>query len=104
VDGGELPTAGTAREIDDERVIERALRLFDHDSRRWEVASKTRIRVGPREALAVETWDPLSHVFHKRTVLFVNAGRLLAAGTAQGTVEETKGPLDELVRSIRFRD
>ncbi|MCM3876593.1 MAG: hypothetical protein NEA02_09255 [Thermoanaerobaculia bacterium] len=104
VDGGPVEAAGTATEIDDKRVIERALRFFDHDPRRWEVSSKTRMRVGSREALAVDTWEPLSHVFHKRTVLFVNAGRLLVAGTAQGTVEETKGPLDELVRSIRFPD
>lgn len=104
VDGGEIETAGNAREIDDDRVIERALRLFGHDPRRWEIASKTRMRVGPREALAVNTWDPLSHVFHSRTILFVNAGRLLAGGIVQGTVEATKGPLEDLARSIRFPD
>lgn len=96
-DGGEL-----AGEIDDERVIERARRFFDHDLERWEISAKTRIRVGPVEALAVDTWEPLSHVFHNRTILFANGGRLLVAGTAQGTAEATKGPLDELVRSIRF--
>lgn len=104
VDAGRVETVGTAGEIDDERVINRALGFFGHDPRRWEIASKTRMRVGPREALAVDTRDPLSHVFHERTILFVNAGRLLVAGTALGTVEETKIPLDELVRSIRFRD
>jgi hypothetical protein len=104
VDAGRVETAGTGREIDDERVIERARRLFDHDLKRWEISAKTRIRVGPQEALAVDTWEPLSHVFHNRTILFVNAGRLLVAGTAQGTAEETKGPLDALARSIRFSD
>ncbi|MEO8586529.1 MAG: hypothetical protein ABI584_10250 [Acidobacteriota bacterium] len=104
VDGGPAPSTGIAGELDDERVIERALRLFDHDPRRWVIGAKTRIRVGPREALAVDTWDPLSHVFHSRTVLFVNAGRLLVAGTAQGSFEATKKPLDQLARSIRFPD
>ena len=89
---------------DDERNIARALSFFGHDPRRWEIASKTPLHVGGREALAVETRDPLSHVFHNRTILFVNAGKLLAAGTGQGTVDQTKGPLDELARSIRFAD
>ena len=107
VDGGALPTVGSsggAAEIDDDRVVARALGYFGHDPRRWEVASKTRMRVGPGEALAVTTWDPLSHILHNRTILFVNARRLLAAGTAQGTAEETNGPLDELARSVRFEN
>ena len=102
VDGGPAPSAGIAGELDDERVIERALRLFDHDPRRWVIGAKTRIHVGPQEALAVDTWDPLSHVFHGRTVLFVNAERLLVAGTVMGSYEATKKPLDGLARSVRF--
>lgn len=104
VDAGELLGGALPGEFDDEHVIERARRLFDHDLKRWEISAKTRLRVGPREALAVDTWEPLSHVFHSRTILFANAGRLLVVGTAQGTVEETKAPLDELARSIRFPD
>ncbi len=104
VDAGEVPGGASAGEIDDEAVVDRALRLFGHDPRRWKVAAKTRLHIGPREALAVDTWDPLSHVYHQRAILFLNAGRLLAAGAVQGTTEETKGRLDELVRSIRFPD
>jgi len=104
VDLGRVETAEGAGVADDERNIARALSFFGHDPRRWEIASKTPLHVGGREALAVETRDPLSHVFHNRTILFVNAGKLLAAGTGQGTVDQTKGPLDELARSIRFAD
>lgn len=99
VDGGEIPPG---QELDDERLVDRALRLFEHDPRRWAIGGKTRLRVGSREALAVDTWDPLSHAFHKRTVLFLHDGRLLVAGTTMGAAEATKAPLDAIVRSVRF--
>lgn len=103
VDAGEVP-AEAAGDVGDERVIGRALSFFDHDPRRWVIAAKTRIRVGEKEALAVDTWEPLSHVPHNRVILFANRERLLVAGIAQGAVEKTKGALDELARSIRFAD
>ena len=99
VDGGEVPPGG---ELGDGRLVGRALRLFDHDPRRWTIGAKTLLKIGPREALAVDTWDPLSHVAHKRTVLFVHDGRLLAAGILMGTAEQAKPPLDALARSVRF--
>ena len=104
VDGGELPAGVTQAAIDNDTHIDRALRLFDHDARRWEVGAKRRIRAGAREALAVDTWDPLTHVVHKRTVLIVNERRLLVAGTVRGTFEATRGPLDALVSSLKFPD
>ncbi len=88
----------------DEGNVARALRLSGHDPRRWEVFARTRLPVGPGVALAVDTRDPLSHVFHKRTLLFVLGGRLLVAFPEQGSVEETQAPLDSLARSIRPPD
>lgn len=104
VDGGELPAGVTQAAIDNDTHIDRALRLFDHDARRWEVGAKRRIRAGAREALAVDTWDPLTHVVHKRIVLIVNERRLLVAGTVRGTFEATRGALDALVSSLKFPD
>ncbi len=101
VDAGTLDP-DTSGDLDDERLIGRALRLFGHDPRRWEVSSKTRIRTGSGEALVIDTWDPMSHVPHQRVVLFVNGGRLLVAGASAGSFEATKGPLEGLARSVRF--
>jgi hypothetical protein len=103
-DGGELPASVTQAAVDDAAYIDRALRLFGQDSTRWEVGAKRRIRAGAREALAVDTWDPLTHVVHARVVLFVNERRLLVAGTSRGSFEATQAALDALVRSVRFPD
>ncbi len=103
VDGGELPASERPESFDDE-TVDRALRLFDHDPRRWEIAGKTLLSAGTRKALAVDTWDPLSHALHQRTVLLANRGRLLVAGTFQGTWGTTAGALDALVGSVRLQD
>ncbi len=103
VDGGPAQL-GPAGEIDTERVLDRALRLFGHDSKRWVIGAKTHIRGEFGEALVVDTWDPLSHVLHQRTIVFVRAGRLLAAGAVMGSYDATKEPLEALARSIRFPD
>ena len=102
VDGGALPPGTGAANLEDEWLVQRARRLFDHDSRRWEIASRTRIVSGDVEALVVDTQEPLSHVFHKRTVVFVNGGRLLAGGMVMGLPDEGRDALDALARSIRF--
>lgn len=102
VDGGEVPAGFAAGDLEDERLVQRALRLFEHDARRWQVGAKTRVVSGGVEALAVDTRDPLSHAFHKRTVLFVNRGRLLAGGMVMGLPDEGRAALDALARSIRF--
>ena len=102
VDGGELPPGTGAANLEDEWLIQRALRLFEHNPRRWEVGAKTRITVGDREALVVDTREPLSHAFHQRTVVFVNGTRLLAGGMVMGLPEEGRDALDVLARSIRF--
>jgi hypothetical protein len=104
VDGGELPAGVTQASVDNDAIIDRALRLFDHDPRRWDVGFKRRVRAGAREALAVDTWDPLTHVVHKRTILIVNERRLLVAGTLRGSFETTGGPLGALVASVKFPD
>jgi hypothetical protein len=103
VDGGELPAPVRPDAFDDE-TVERALRLFEHDPRRWEIAGKTLLSAGPRKALAVDTWDPLSHALHQHTILLANGGRLLVAGTFQGTWGTTVGALDALVGSVRFQN
>jgi hypothetical protein len=102
VDGGELPPGTGPANLEDEWLVQRALRLFGHDARRWEIASRTRLAAGDREALVVDTREPLSHVFHARTVLFVNGGRLLAGGMLMGAPDEDRDALDVLARSIRF--
>ena len=102
VDGGALPPGTGDANLEDEWLVQRALRLFGHDPRRWEIASKTRIAAGDREALVVDTQEPLSHVFHTRTVVFVNGGRLLAGGMLMGLPEEGRDALDALARSVRF--
>lgn len=104
VDGGELAAGVTQASVDNDVIIDRALRLFDHDPRRWDVGAKRRVRAGAREALAVDTWDPLTHVVHKRTILIVNERRLLVAGTLRGSFETTGGPLGALVASVKFPD
>ncbi len=50
----------------------------------------------------MDTREPLSHVFHARTVVFVNGGRLLAGGMVMGLPDEGRDALDALARSIRF--
>ena len=50
----------------------------------------------------MDTQEPLSHVFHTRTVVFVNGGRLLAGGMLMGLPEEGRDALDALARSVRF--
>lgn len=102
VDGGALPPGTGAANLEDEWLVQRALRLFEHNPRRWEVASRTRIAVGDGEALVVDTQEPLSHVFHARTVVFVNGGRLLAGGMLMGLPDEGRAALDALARSIRL--
>ncbi len=102
VDGGPLPEGVGPSNLEDEWLVQRALRLFSHDPRRWEVGARTRLSAGPHEALAVDTRDPLSHAFHARTILFVNRGRLLAAGMVMGVPEANRVPLDALARSVRF--
>ena len=102
VDGGALPPGTGPANLEDEWLVQRALRLFGHSARRWEVASRTRIAAGDAEALVVDTREPLSHVFHARTVLFVNGGRLLAGGMLMGPPDEGRDALDALARSIRF--
>lgn len=101
-DGGELPLGAT--ELDDERLVARALRLFGHDPRRWEIGAKTRLSAAGGEALALDTREPLSHVPHARVVLFVHRGRLLALGPVMGSHEATRAALDALVASVRFLD
>ena len=103
VDGGDLPFSKSPDAFDEETVA-RALRLFRHDPRRWEIAGRTLLSAGPRKALAVDTWDPLSHALHQRTILLANRGRLLVAGMFQGTWGTTAGSLDALVGSVRFQD
>jgi hypothetical protein len=102
VDGGELPPGTGAANLEDDWLVQRALKLFEHDARRWEVGAKTRITVGDRDALVVDTREPLSHAFHKRTVVFVNGGRLLAGGMVMGLPETSRAALDALARSVRF--
>jgi hypothetical protein len=102
VDGGALPPGTGAANLEDEWLVQRALRLFGHDARRWEVASRTRVAAGDGEALVVDTREPLSHVFHARTVVFVSGGRLLAGGMVMGLPEEGRDALDALARSVRF--
>src|SRR5512140_1098414 len=102
VDGGELPPGTGAANLEDEWLIQRALRLFEHNPRRWEVGAKTRIAVGDREAVVVDTREPLSHAFHQRTVVFVNGNRLLAGGMVLGRPETARDALDALARSVRF--
>lgn len=102
VDGGELPPGTGPANLEDDWLVQRALRLFGHDARRWEIASRTLLAAGGREALVVDTREPLSHVFHKRTVVFVNGGRLLAGGMLMGAPDEGRAALDLLARSIRF--
>ena len=102
VDGGALPPGTGAANLEDEWLVQRALRLFDHDARRWEIASRTRIVSGDVEALVVDTQEPLSHVFHKRTVVFVNGSRLLAGGMVMGLPADGRDAVDALARSVRF--
>ena len=102
VDGGELPPGTGPANLEDEWLVQRALRIFGHDPRRWEVSSRTRVPAGDRDALVVDTRDPLSHAFHARTVLFVHGGRLLAGGMVMGVPEEGRNALDALARSVRF--
>jgi hypothetical protein len=102
VDGGELPPGTGPANLEDEWLVQRALKLFGHDPRRWEVGSRSRVAAGDRDALVVDTRDPLSHVFHARTVVFVNGGRLLAGGMVMGVPDEARDALDALARSIRF--
>lgn len=101
-DGGEVPLGAT--ELDDERLVTRALRLFGHDPRRWEIGAKTRLSAGGGEALALDTREPLSHVPHARVVLFVHRGRLLVLGPVMGSHEATRAAIDSLARSLRFAD
>ncbi len=94
----------------------RAGKIDDPNARRTRAAhASTTIRAGGRsrpgrpsrssgrDALAVDTWEPLSHAYRERFYFVLNAGRLLvAAARVMGPAEETKAPLDALVRSIRF--
>jgi len=93
---------GPAGEVDDPDLMARALRTIDHDPHRREVASKTPIQIGGRDALAVDTWEPLSHAYRERFYFALHAGSLLVAAPVMGRYEDTKAPLEALVRSIRF--
>lgn len=93
---------GPAGEVDDPDLVARALRTIDHDPHRREVASKTPIQISGRDALAVDTWEPLSHAYRERFYFALNAGSLLVAAPVMGRYEDTKAPLEALVRSIRF--
>lgn len=95
---------GPAGEVDDPDLVERALRTIGHDPKRREVASRTPTQIGGRDALAVDTWEPLSHAYRERFYFVLNAGRLLVAAPVMGRHEDTKAPLEALVRSIRFVD
>jgi hypothetical protein len=102
VDGGELPPGTGPANLEDEWLVQRALRLFGHDARRWDVAARTRVPAGDRDALVVDTHEKASHVFHTRTVVFVNGGRLMAGGMVMGVPVEGRDALDALARSVRF--
>jgi len=102
VDGGALPPGTGPANLEDDWLVQRALRLFGHDARRWEVGARSRVASGDVEALAVETRDPLSHVPHARCWVFVNGGRLLAVGPVLGRFEAASSAVDAVARSVRF--
>jgi hypothetical protein len=102
VDGGALPPGTGPANLEDDWLVQRALRLFGHDARRWEVGARSRAVNGDVEALAVETRDPLSHVPHARCWIFVNGGRLLAVGPVLGGLDATRPAVDAVARSVRF--
>ena len=86
-----------------EKSAEIALVQFREDGRR-EVASSRHVLVGGRDALAIDTWDHLSHEFRKSYVFVNNQGDLLVIYMMQGRFEAMDAAFGELLASVAFPD
>jgi hypothetical protein len=84
-----------------ETLADAALQDLGEDERRG-VAAQRPVLIDDREALWIDTWDRLSHLYPKRFLFLVNEGHLLVVYGKLGALAEMEGPLDALAGSLRF--
>ena len=81
----------------------RALGRLNEMERR-DIASTREFEITGRSAIAVDTWDHLSHQWRKRFVFVNDQGNYLALYTMSGQFENMEGAFDSLVTSLAFTD
>lgn len=86
-----------------EKAAERAMVRFREDERR-ETATSVEFQLDERDALAIDTWDLLSHEYRKSYVFVNNGGDLLAIYMMQGRFENMEAAFGELLASFTFTD
>jgi hypothetical protein len=77
-------------------------RLGENEQR--DIASETRVRIGDREAVVIDTWDRLSHQWRKRFCFVKGRGPLIAIFTMQGEFEKLEPVFDALISSVVLAD
>jgi len=75
-----------------------------NEMERRDIASTREFEVTGRSAIAVDTWDHLSHQWRKRFVFVNDLGNYLALYTMSGQFENMEGAFDSLVTSLTFTD
>lgn len=86
-----------------EKAAERALVQLREDERR-ETAMSTEFLLDGRDALAIDTWDILSHEDRKSYVFVEDWGDLLVIYMMQGQFETMAEAFDEIITSFAFVD
>lgn len=89
--------------VDLDQSADSALVLLREDDRR-SVATRGRTRVFDRDAVAIDTWDRLSHQFRKRYVFVDDGDMLLGIYMMTGEFEAMESTFAEVVASITFAD
>lgn len=88
-------------ELDLEASLPQALRDLGEDRRR-DVAETRSVRLGGRDALAVDTWYRLTHQDRRHYVLVFDDGCLLALRADRGGPAGTTRALEAVMRSLEF--
>jgi hypothetical protein len=78
-------------------------RRLGEDAQR-DIASRTSLQIGDREAVVIDTWDRLSHQWRKRFCFVRGKGPLLAIFMMQGEFEDLQPVFDELIASVVLPD
>lgn len=77
-------------------------RLGENEQR--DVASRTEIQVGGRNAVVIDTWDRLSHQWRKRFCFFRAGEPLIAIFTMHGEFEAMEPAFEALLASVVIAD
>lgn len=67
-------------------------------------ASRLHFTIDGRHAVAIDTWDRMSHQYRKRFVFVENKGEILAMYTMMGSFEAMEPAFDGLLLSLAFTD